>query len=96
MRNFLAILVMVAGPLAVWLVYAHFFRDFAAQREWREAVLIGIAMVAGSVGALALGSPFNRWTLSAKLCGFVVYGTALAFAMPLIALGAICTTGDCL
>lgn len=87
---------MVVGPLAVWLVYAHFFRDLGAQREWREAVLIGIAMLAGSIGALALGSPFNRWSLSAKLCGFVVYGTALAFAMPLIALVAICTTGNCL
>ena len=81
-RNILAILFMVVGPLAVWLVYAHFFRDFGAQREWREAVLIGIAMVAGSMGALALGSPFNRWPLSAKLCGFVIYGAGLSFAMP--------------
>jgi len=87
---------MVLGPLTVWLAYAHFFRDFGAQREWREAVVIGIAMVVGSIGALAPGSPFSRWTLSAKLGAFAIYGTALAFAMPLIALVAVCTTGDCL
>jgi len=96
MRNFLAILLMVVGPFMVWLVYAHFFRDFGVQREMREAVLFGVAMVAGNMGALALGSPFNRWPLLAKLGGFAVYGTALAFAMPWIALVAICTTGDCL
>ena len=87
---------MVLGPLVVWLIYAHFFRDFGPQREWREAVLIGVAMVAGSLGALSLGYPFNRWALSAKLVSFAVYGTALAFVVPWIALLAICTTGDCL
>lgn len=96
MRNFLAILMMIAGPFTVWLIYAHFFRDFDGQREWSGAVLITIATVAGSMGTLALGSPFNRWPLLAKLCAFVAYGTALALAMPLIGLVAVCTTGDCL
>jgi hypothetical protein len=58
----------------VWLVYVHFFRDFGVQREWREAVLIGVAIVAGSMGALAPGSPFNRRPLLAKLGGLFVMG----------------------
>ncbi len=96
MRNFLAILLMGFGPFLVWLIYAHFFRDLGGNREWQGAVLIGLAMVVGSVGALALGSPFNRWALLAKAGGYVAYGTAMAFAMPFIALFAVCTTGDCL
>ena len=87
---------MVLGPFVVWLIYAHFFRDFGPQDQLREAVVIGVAMVAGSLGALSLGSPFNRWSLSAKLVSFAVYGTALAFVVPLIAMLAICTKGDCL
>lgn len=87
---------MVVGPLMVWLVYAHFFRDFSVDREWRETVLVAMSVVAGTIGALALGSPFNRWPLLVKLIAFAAYGTALAFAIDLIALFAICTTGDCL
>ncbi|RIV75741.1 hypothetical protein [Pelagerythrobacter aerophilus] len=96
MRNFLAFSLMLVGPLLVWLIYAHFFRDFDADREWREAVTLGIAMVAGSIGVLILDSPFSRWPIFTKLIAFAAYGTVLAFAMPWIGLVAICTTGDCL
>lgn len=95
-RNFLALLVMLLGPLGVWLIYAHFFRGFGTQREFQEAVSIGIAMITGSLGALALGPPVNGWSLSLRLLAFSAYGTVLALAMPMIALIAVCTTGDCL
>ena len=96
MRNFIAIALMLFGPLLVWLIYAHFFRDFDANREWREVVTVGLAIVAGSLGALAIGPPFRRWHLWIKLVAFAAYGTLLAFAMPMIGLVAVCTTGDCL
>lgn len=95
-RNVIGLSLMLLGPWVVWLSFTHVFHDVGGHRDWHVAVLCGLSVMVGSSGSIILSAPFSRWPLIAKLAGYVIYGTALAFVMPWIAILSFCTAGDCL
>lgn len=86
---------MLLGPFGVWNIRAHFFNDFGAQRDFREAALLGFAVVVAGGGALMLGWPFTNWPKPAILTAYAVCGAALALVLPILAFAAFCWIGSC-
>lgn len=86
---------ILIGPWLIWLGFAHGIRPFSNGLTTNYATL-ALSFITGLSGAYFIGKPVNTWPIGWQLICFGIYAVGLAFAMPMIALLSICTTGDCL
>ncbi|WP_156255312.1 hypothetical protein [Sandarakinorhabdus oryzae] len=82
---------MLAGPPAVLLAWAHWLRSGPLGSETGEIVAMVAAVVVGLTGLA-----FAPWPRATKEKIGVAYAIAAVLLLPLATLLAVCTTGDCL
>jgi hypothetical protein len=80
--------IMLIAPLAALLLWAHVFRPMTPDLD------LFAVLVAGSLGLLGILTA--RWATPIKAVSAAIYIAIAVGALPLLALFAVCTTGDCL
>lgn len=88
LASFRSVVLMVLGPPAVLLLWAHLLRSELVTSEWPALI---VAVMLGLVGVLTA-----PWRSEVKAGLAVGYLTLAIPTLPFIGLLAVCSTGDCL
>ncbi len=91
----LGLILALIGPLAVWLLFAHFLRDFPTHDMGQFAAYV-LALTAGTLGAWLFLREFENWSDHIRILIGFAYVLLLILIMPLMGFIASCSIGNCL
>lgn len=89
-RTIRTVAIMLLAPPALLYALAHAGAFDTPSALAHYALLVSV----WAIGMAALAR--SRWPLDVKLVAGLAYSLAAVFALPLLALLAVCSTGDCL